>query len=117
VSLPLLKNMDQLNTILAIAGSSLITALAQWALYFRKHAAEAKSVIRANDHQEIQNLNLIAKEWREAAKQWKDMADEYQIKAMENMRRIEQLEQKVSDLETALKAANKQIDKLKNHAA
>jgi uncharacterized coiled-coil DUF342 family protein len=105
--------MEQLNTILAIAGSSLITALAQWALYFRKHAAEAKSVIRANDHQEIQNLNLIAKEWREAAKQWKDMADEYQAKAMENMRRIDELEKKVQELEDALRKANKEITKLK----
>jgi len=109
--------MEQLNTILAIAGSSLVTALAQWALYFRRHAAEAKSVIRQNDHQEIQNLNLIAKEWREAAKVWKDMADEYQAKSIENMKRIEKLEEQVRDLETALKAANKQIEKLKNHAA
>lgn len=105
--------MEQLNTILAIAGSSLITALAQWALYFRKHAAEAKSVIRANDHQEIQNLNLIAKEWREAAQLWKAMADEYQTKSIESMRRIEHLEQKVSELESALAKANKEITKLK----
>lgn len=105
--------MEQLNTILAIAGSSLITALAQWALYFRKHAAEAKSVIRANDHQEIQNLNLIAKEWREAAQAWKSMADEYQSKSIESMKRIEHLEQKVSELESALAKANKEITKLK----
>lgn len=105
--------MSSLDTLLTVLGSSLTTALAQWALYFRKHAADAKAVIAQNDHQEIQNLNLIAKEWREAAKVWKDMADEYQQKSINNMKRIEDLEQKVSDLQLELKAANKEIERLK----
>jgi hypothetical protein len=109
--------MNTIETWLAVAGSSLVTALTQWALYFRRHAAEAKSVIKGNDKAEIENLNLIAKEWREAAKLWKDMADEYQMKAIENMKRIEHLEQKVSELELALKKANNQIEILKKHEA
>ena len=106
-----------IETMLAVAGSSLVTALAQWALYFRRHAAEAKSVVRSNEATEIQNLNLIAKEWREAGQAWKEMADDYQRRAIENMKRIEELEKKVQELESALAKANKQIEILKKHEA
>lgn len=108
--------MESWETILIGLGSSLATAFGQWVLYFRKHAAEAKTVVKNNDRQEIENLNLIAKEWREAAKIWKDMVDEYHIKSMDNMRRIEELEQKVQSLQSELNKANKQIAILKNKA-
>jgi Mg2+ and Co2+ transporter CorA len=105
--------MEALYTVLIGLGSSLATAFAQWIFYFKKHTAEAKSVVKNNDRAEIENLNLIAKEWREAAKIWKDMVDEYHLKSMDNMRRIEELEQKVFQLQQQLMSANKQIDKLK----
>lgn len=103
-----------METLLAVLGSSLVTALTQWALYFRKHKAEATTVVTQNDHQEIQNLNLIAKEWREAAQLWKSMADEYQAKSIDSRKRIEQLEEKVTELERALHVANSKISKLQN---
>lgn len=105
--------MEQFKDILLVLGSALATGFAQWVFYFRKHQAEAKGVVKNNDRQEIENLNLISKEWREAAKSWKDMADEYHAKSKENMRRIDELEQKVMNLEAALRSANRQIEKLR----
>ncbi len=109
--------MEALYTVLVGLGSSLATDFAKWIFYFRKHPAHAKSVEKNNDRQEIENLNLIAKEWREAAKVWKDMVDEYHLKSMDNMRRIEELEQKVFSLQQQLLSANKQIEKLKSKTA
>jgi predicted nucleic acid-binding Zn-ribbon protein len=97
--------MDTLWTTLAVLGSSLATAFGQWVFYFRKHKSDA-------DRSEIENLNLIAKEWREAAKVWKDMVDEYHLKALQNMKRIEELESKVAILERQLNTANKKIEYL-----
>lgn len=106
--------MESWETILIALGSSLATGFGQWVFYFRKQAAETKSVDKNNERQEIENLNLIAKEWREAANIWKQMVDEYHLKSMDNMRRIEELETKVSTLQRQLNSANKQIEILKS---
>lgn len=60
-----------------------------WVLYLRKHKAEAVSTEKTNDRTEIDNIKLIAQEWRESAIKWKDLADEYQMKFIEQNRKME----------------------------
>ncbi len=50
-----------------------------------------ESLKKQNERKEIENVFLVAKEWRESAQQWKDEADASRSKLIENTKKIEDL--------------------------
>lgn len=98
--------------VLITLGLSLVSGFSGWFFGRAKYQAETRGVERTNDRSEIENLNLIAKEWKEAAMLWKAMADEYQSKAIENMKRIADMEHELHSLRLVVQKQQKQITKL-----
>lgn len=98
-----------MESVLITLGSVLATNFGQWFFFQRKHKAEASGAEINNDRSEIENLKLIAQEWRDTAQAWKEMADEYQLKHMDNNRKINELVEEVQEFRRQLAKANSRI--------
>lgn len=102
-----------LELLISTLGGSALTLLLGWALYLRKHKADAAGVEKNNDRTEIDNLKLIVTEWRESATRWKDLADEYQEKFIEQNRKMERFFSEFESNRKELVDNRKEIETLK----
>lgn len=99
-----------LEQVLIAVGGAVAGGFGNWVFYIRKHKATASGAEINNDRSEIENVKLIAQEWREAAQAWKDMADEYQAKHIENTRKLEEFAAQVASFKRRLDRSNRRIN-------
>lgn len=104
-----------LETVLYPTLVLLLTSLITWFFTRKNERAKTKSLEKINDRSEIENYQLVAKEWREAAEQWKQLADEYQLQLIDNSKKIEALSKEHSILKGQLTRANNRIKELERH--
>lgn len=104
-----------LETVVYPALALLLTSLITWFFTRKNERAKTGALEKNNDKSEIENYQLVAKEWREAAEQWKKLADEYQLQLIENSKKIGDLSKELSILKGLLTKANNRIKELEIH--
>ncbi len=105
------------NVLFPTLSSAIAWLATRW--YERKtHKAKVDELIyqneslrKQNDRQEIENVFLVAKEWRESAQQWKEEADDYRNKLIENTKKIEELTTKLAETSKELSVVKGQLTK------
>lgn len=103
---------------MVVAGLSWVST--RW--YERKnHKAKVDELIIQNeslkkesDRKEIENMVLMATEWREMAQVWKTQADEQQLVIIENAKRIEELTAKLAATSRELSVVKGQLTRAQN---
>lgn len=104
--------MEPFNVILIALGTSVATGFGQWFFFRRKNTADAISAEISNYRMIIKDLIQAGEDWKKIAGEWKDQADNYRDIYMKSRIKIDELENKVRDLEEALVIANKKITAL-----